>query len=527
MESLQRKVATLTVLKKEEAHTVQQENIRAAGMLCELVKSCIGPKAMVKMVLTRIGTVELTNDGNSILREMEVTHPVIKSLVELSRTQSEEAGDGTTSVVILASEILQNMAHLLKEGMHPVVMCSALKKALEYMLERMKKHQVDLSTVRKEKGTTEEQVVKDIIRQSVGTKMSKHLLGLEALAYTAVCTIKAKDGGKVHYDIKNNVKVEKIPGGRIEESAVLDGVIVQKGVLDPATKKRVENAKVLLIDFPLEYRKSENQMHIEMHTQEVYGRTLEIEEEQVEKMAKCLIEAGPSVIVSEKGISDHAISLFKRSGIAAIRRVKKSENQRIALATGAQIVSRAEDAGPKVLGTAGVFDTVHIGEEEYSRFIKCADPKACSVVLRGPSKDILNELERNLHDALHVARNVQMSSGLVHGGGAIEMALAQELEQAQHLAPHEKKVFFGVSQALQSIAGILISNSGNTHPFQKLMELKALHAQGKHTQGVDGNTGEIGLSSVLESVFVKEQSLKLAIEGSIIILRVDGVVKQG
>lgn len=509
---MERKIGTVTVLKKEEAHTVQQENIKASVFLSNLIKSCIGPKAMIKMILTRIGTIELTNDGNSILREIEVTHPVIKSLIELSRTQNEEVGDGTTSVVILSAEILKNMSELLKGGYHPVYLCNVLKKILDMLLVKIKKYSIDI------KGN--EGMIKEIVKSGLNTKISKYIIDLEEIAIKAVNQIRSKT-----IDIKN-IKVEKVPGGKVEETKVFDGIILQKSLLDYTMRSRIENAKVLLIDFPLEYRKGENQMNIEMHTSEVFGRALEVEEEQIERMVELIAKCKPDVVVSEKGVSDHAIALFKKHGISAIRRIKKSENQRLALATGAQIISRAEDTSVQVFGSAGLFEVERIGEEEYCKFIKCKDPKACTVLLRGPSKDIINELERNLQDAFAITRNAYSSNAVVLGAGAIEMALAYELETALGLTEKEKKVFMAVAEAFHSVPAALIANSGNTKPLVRLLELKAQHSAKKHTYGVDGNTGEIVPSAVYESILVKEQSLKSAIEGAIIILRVDGIVKQ-
>ncbi|KAI5190981.1 T-complex protein 1 subunit gamma [Nematocida minor] len=509
---MERKVGTVTVLKKEDMHSVQQENIKASIFLSNLIKSCIGPRSMIKMILTRIGTIELTNDGNSILREIEVTHPVIKSLIELSRTQNEEVGDGTTSVVILSAEILKNMSELLKSGHHPVYLCNALKKILDILLNRIKKYSIDIKS--------KEGLFKEVVKSGLNTKMSRYIIDLEDIALRAVAMVRGKT-----IDIKN-IRVEKVPGGKIEETTVFDGIIVQKSLLDYSMRKKIENAKILLIDFPLEYRKGENQMSIEMHTGEAFTRALEVEEEQIEKMVGLLAKCSPDMVVSEKGISDYAISLFKKHGISAIRRIKKSENQRIALATGAQIVSRAEDATAQALGVAGLFEVSRIGDEEYCKFIKCKDPKACTILLRGQSRDILNELERNLQDALAITRNAYNSSAVVLGAGCIEMALAHELESVQGLSDKEKSVFTAVIEALQSIPAALISNSGNTKPLVKLLELKAWHSKKKNNYGVDGNTGEIVVSEVYESILVKEQSLKSAIEGAIIILRVDGIVKQ-
>ncbi|KAI5160117.1 T-complex protein 1 subunit gamma [Nematocida ausubeli] len=513
---MNRKVGTVTVLKKDEMHSVQQENIKASIFLSNLIRSCIGPRAMIKMVLTRIGTIELTNDGNSILREIEISHPVIKSLIELSRTQNEEVGDGTTSVVVLSAEILKNMESLLKENYHPVFLCNTLKKILDLLLSKMRKHAIEIRN--------KEEMIKKIVSCGLGTKIAKYIadLDLEGIALQSVNMIRDKNN---EVNIKN-IRIEKVPGGKLSDSMVFDGVIVQKSLLDYTMRRKIENAKVLLIDFPLEYRKGENQMNIEMHESEVFGRALEVEEEQIERMVELLASCKPDVIASEKGVSDHAIALFKKHGISGIRRIKKSENQRISLATGAQIISRAEDASVQVLGVAGLFEVERVGEDEYCKFIKCKSPKACTVLLRGPSRDIINELERNLQDALAVARNAYLSKSVVLGAGSIEMTLAHELEITQGLTEKEKKVYMAAVEALRAIPACLIANSGNTKPLVKLLELKALHSKKKHNYGVDGNTGEIIPSEIYESILVKEQSLKSAIEGAIIILRVDGIVKQ-
>lgn len=526
---MQRKMATLTVLKKEERNAVQQENIKASALLSGLLKTCIGPKAMAKMILTRIGGIELTSDGNAILREMEVAHPAIKSLVELSRTQNEEVGDGTTSVVFLASEILQSVSPLLSnnEGMHPISICFGLKKALDFLLEKLKKHSLDISAVKKERGTTQEEAEKQIIRESMGTKMSKYLIDLAEISHRAVQVVRVKEGGRTTHSIRTRIKVEKVPGGRTEETELLEGVLLQKDVLDTSMPQTLTNPKILLIDFPLEYRKGENQMHIEMHSSETFSRALEVEEQQIEKMVAAIAAVSPSLLISEKGVSDHAISLLSSRGVSAIRRVKKSDNQRISLATGAKIVSRPEDLSSRSLGVAGIFERISIGDSEYCRISQCAAPKACTVLLRGPSKDVLNDLERALHTGFSAARNLSQSPLLVPGGGAIEMALAAELERAEGISPDERRVFKCVSAALQCIPGALVSNSGNpSHSIKKLIELRHRHAHNPSRSGVDGNTGEVCDARIYESVLVKEQMLKSAIEGAVLVLRVDGVVRQ-
>jgi T-complex protein 1 subunit gamma len=513
------RVVNLTVLKKEEPHQTQQENIRAVGTLGSLIKTCLGPRAMVKMILTQMGSMELTNDGNSVLREMEVAHPAIKSLVELARTQSEEVGDGTTSVVILASEILQETGALLKE-IHPVVIGEHLKRAMDLLLAHLKKISFDSSVLKKRLG---EGVAEEIVRCGVGTKLSRELLPVEGIALRAIEAIKAVEDKRVRCDIKHNLKIEKIPGGEVGESRLLDGVVVNKEILSPSMRREIREAKVLLIDFPLEYRKGENHMAIEMHSGDTFERAHVQEEEQVKKSCEYLMRCGPDVIVSEKGVCDNAVSYFCMKNVSVVRRVKKTENNRISKATGAQIISRAEDAEASKLGKCGLFKCSRIGEEFFCSFTECASPKACSILLRGPSKDILNELERNLHDALGIARNMMLSSSVVVGAGAAEMSMALSLERERFRSEKERKVFLAVSRALKTIPGILLANSGCTNPSRAMVELEARNGVSEKV-GVDGETGEIAEVPVWESVLVKEQCIKAAIEGAILILRVDGVI---
>ncbi|KAI5187234.1 T-complex protein 1 subunit gamma [Nematocida homosporus] len=524
-----RKVATLTVLKKDEPHLVQQENIKAASVLCDLIRTCIGPKSMLKMILTRIGGIELTNDGNCVLREIEVSHPVIKSLIELSRTQSEEVGDGTTSVVVLAANLLQGLLPLLKAKVHPVRICASLKKGLEIVLGSLKKNSFDFSLLRKDKSTNEEIIVKKVISQALSTKFCYRLLKLEDIAYQAVSLVKQKDQSVV--DTKHAIRVEKVLGGRVEESYVLPGVLLQKEAVDVRMPKHLVQPRVVLVDFPLEYRKGENQAAIEMHQKEVFSAALAAEEAQIEKSVQILLSLQPNLIISEKGISDHAAAILARAGVVALRRVKKSDLIRLSLCTEASIISRAADATAKDVGQAQEFKMSWINGEAYATILGNAQAKACTVVLRGPSRDVLGELERNLRDALGIAKNLATSQHLVYGGGAIEMAVAESLEKASNglgseVGAWEKEVFLVMARAFRSIPGLLMANSGRSRVRAGMLELEEYHRQEKSSYGVDGLTGEVGVSTVYECLVVKEQAVKAAIEGAIIVLRVDGVVKQ-
>ncbi|KAI5171030.1 T-complex protein 1 subunit gamma [Nematocida sp. LUAm3] len=516
-----RKVATLTVLRKEEPFQVQQENIKAAGVLGSLIKTCIGPKSMMKMILTRNGSMEVTNDGNSILREIEVNHPVIKSLIELSKTQSEEVGDGTTSVVILASEILINLQDLLKQKMHPIRICSSLKRALTVCLSSLKKNSQNLSSIKKE--GNKQKIEQKLIQESISTKISSLILPLHHIAWSAYELIKKNQKP----EIKRHIRIEKVPGGVPEDSHLINGIAIQKELIDQNMKKYITNPSILLIDFPLEYRKGENQANIEMTHPETFKRALAVEEEQIEKITQFLIDTKPSLIISEKGISDISSSLLKRNGISAVRRVKKSDLQRIALATGAQIISSPKEISSRAKGAAGTFAVERIGDEFWMKLSNCTAPGACTILLRGGSKDILNELERNLQDALSTARNLSILPEIVPGGGAIEAAMATALTAAINspdASPEDKKVFPAVANALYAIPSLILINSGSNKVRNTLLELKREHEKGT-SPGINGITGEIEPNPIRESLLVKEQLIKSAIEGAIIVLRVDGIVK--
>lgn len=514
---VQRRIATLSVLKREDPHAVQQENIKAAQVIKSLLSTCIGPRAMAKMVLTRNNSMEITNDGNTVLREIEVTHPVIKSLIELSRTQSEEVGDGTTSVVIVAAEILQQMVPLLKERIHPVKIIAALKDALTLSLSVLKKAAHAL--------TEKDAALKKVIRDSIGTKASAHLLvPLHEIAYE-VAQIAPLTGS-----IESAVRIERIIGGQMDEIEIIHGVLLQKEVLHPSMPKQIDQAKVLLIDFPLEYRKGENQAHIEMHRKEAFTEALKQEEMQIEIAVKKLLSAEPTLLVSEKGICEYAISLLRKANVATIRRVKRSDLLRASLSTGAQIVSSPEDVSANVLGKCR-FTTLEYNGESYCKLFMCASAKACTVLLRGPSKELLSELERNLRDAIGAARCLRQCPFVVPGAGAAEMIISSALIREKNKSVIQEKVFYGLAEALKSIPAAIIANSGCTSPRKTLNDLERIHVslssdRNTATDGINGQNGSIEKAVLYEPLLVKEQIIKSAIEGAIIILRVDGVVRQ-
>ncbi|KAH3909844.1 T-complex protein 1 subunit gamma [Parastagonospora nodorum] len=508
----------------------QLSNITAAKTVADIIRSCLGPKAMLKMLLDPMGGIVLTNDGHAILREIEVAHPAAKSMIELSRTQDEEVGDGTTTVIILAGEILAQALPQLERNIHPVVIIQAFKKALADALEIIDEIAVEVDV------NNDEEMYK-IINSSIGTKFVSRWSELMcSLALKAVRTVSLEVGaGKKEVDIKRYARIEKIPGGEIEDSEVLDGVMLNKDITHPKMRRRIENPRVMLLDCTLEYKKGESQTNIEVSKEEDWNRILQIEEEQVKAMCDAIIALKPDLVITEKGVSDLAQHYLVKADITAIRRVRKTDNNRVARATGATIVNSPFAATASDIGTqCGLFEISKIGDEYFTFLTKCKDPKACTILLRGPSKDILNEIERNLHDAMGVARNVIWNPKLCPGGGATEMAVAVGLDRKGKLIEGVAQwPYKAVAEAMEVIPRTLIQNSGNS-PIKVLTQLRAKHAEGfedgKHggsSWGIDGDAGKVvdmKTYNVWEPIAVKEQSVKTAIESACLLLRVDDIV---
>ncbi|GMG38697.1 unnamed protein product [[Candida] boidinii] len=308
------------------------------------------------------------------------------------------------------------------------------------------------------------------------------------LSLKAVKTVLVEDGDHKEIDTKRYARVEKIPGGDVTDSEVLDGILLNKDVVHPKMKRHIENPKIILLDCPLEYKKGESQTNIEITKEDEWARLLEIEEEQVKLMTEQILQFQPDLVITEKGVSDLAQHYLLKGGCSVLRRVKKSDNNRIAKATGATIVNRVEDLKETDIGTkCGVFKVELIGDEYYTYLVECKDPQACTILLRGPSKDILNEIERNLQDAMAVAKNVFFEPSLAPGGGATEMAVSVALaEKAKTIEGVQQWPFQAVADAFEVIPRTLIQNCGG-NPIRILAQLRAKHANGGHTWGIDGD----------------------------------------
>ena len=464
---------------------------------------------MLKMLMDPMGGIVMTNDGNAILREITVQHPAAKTMIEIARTQDEEVGDGTTSVIVLAAEVLSVSHQFLEEKMHPTVIIQAYRQALEDAANLLR-DKVATPIDMENKGE-----VRKVIQSCVGTKFIAKWSDMACdIAMEAVRTVSVQDGGKREIDIKRYAKVEKIPGGAIEDSRVLRGVMFNKDVTHPKMKRRIENPRILLLDCNLEYKKGESQTNIEIMKEDDFSKILQQEEDFIKKMCEDIIAFKPDLVITEKGVSDLAQHFFNKAGITAIRRLRKSDNLRVARACGATIVNRTDEITEEDIGTgAGLFEVRHIGDEYFTFIEDCKDPKACTILLRGASKDILNEVERNLQDALNVARNLWQDPALVPGGGATEMEVAHLLTQmAKSLNGVIQWPYKAVASALEVIPRTLAQNCG-ANTIRALTALRAKHAleaEKNVNWGINGETGELADMSQLgiwEPLSVKLQVL--------------------
>uniref|UniRef100_A0A2P2HXA0 T-complex protein 1 subunit gamma n=1 Tax=Hirondellea gigas TaxID=1518452 RepID=A0A2P2HXA0_9CRUS len=510
--------------RRESGRKVQLQNINAGKMIADVIRTCLGPRSMLKMLMDPMGGIVMTSDGNAILREITVQHPAAKHMIEIARTQDEEVGDGTTSVVILAGEMLAVAEQFLDAKMHPIIIIQAYRQALEDALELLNSDEFSMKV-----DLDDEQKMVEVIRSCVGTKFLGQYGDMACrIAMEAVKIITVETGNTVEIDVKKWARIEKIPGGRIEDCCVLDGLMFNKDVTHPSMRRRIEKPRLILVDCPLEYKKGESQTNVEITGETDFSKMLELEEEHVRAQCADIIALKPDLVITEKGVSDLAQHFLSKANISVIRRVKKSDNNRISRASGATIINRTEELKEEDVGTGvGLFEIKKIGDEYFTFLTGCTNPKACTLLLRGPSKDLLNEVERNLHDALFVARNMRLSPAVVAGGGAIEMALSHALqEKAKSVSGIKQWPYTALAQALEVIPRTLAQNCGG-NIIRLLTSLRAKHAAGEKTFGVNGETGELCDMKELriwEPLAVKQQVYKTAVETAVMLLRIDDIV---
>merc|ERR1712054_4698 len=511
-----------TTQQRESGRKAQIANITAAKAIAEIIRSTLGPRSMLKMLLDPMGII-MTNDGNSILREVDVAHPAAKSMIELARTQDEEVGDGTTSVIVLAGEMLKVALPFFERNIHPTIICQGYMRALEDALKVMDEIATEINP-------DDDTLLDQIVDAAVGTKYSARFGAMiRSLAIQAVKTVATvNEDGEMDVDIKRYARIEKIVGGDLEDSCVLNGCMINKDVLHHKMNRTIVKPRVLLLDCALEYKKSESNTNVEITNEEDFAKLLEIEENFIREQCDTIIALKPTVVVTEKGASDLAIHYLVKAGITAIRRLRKTDNNRLAKSTGATIVNKVEEIQSSDIGTqCGLFECKKLGEEWWSYFVECENPKACTILLRGGTRDTQYEIARNLNDAMQVARNVVCNPKLLPGGGATEMAVAQTLKvKAAEVEGVASIPYSAVAEALEIIPQTLAENCG-ANVIRVVTALRAKHANKEGpTWGIDGNKGtlaDMAEVGVWEPFVVKAQTIKTAIESACLLLRIDDI----
>jgi thermosome len=508
---------------RSRGREAQHANILAARIVAEAVKSSLGPKGMDKMLVDSFGDVTITSDGRTILDEMDIQHPAAKMMVEVSKTQDNEAGDGTTTAVVIAGELLSNAEELIEKNIHPTIIIDGYKKAAEKALETLEKIAITVNPLSKNE-------IKKAAMTSMASKLvAEHREYLAELAVQAVLQVaeKTETGYKVDID---DVKVEKKPGESITDTKLINGIVLDKEIVHPGMPKRIENAKIALINCPLEIEKTEFDAKINIDSPEQMEAFLKQEEEMLKEMVEKIVATGANVVLCQKGIDDMAQHFMARKQILAVRRVKKSDMEKLAKATGGKIVTNLDDLSTTDLGYAEIVEERKIGEDKMTFIEGCKHPKSVTILVRGGTERIVDEAERSLHDALCVVRDIVEEPKILAGGGAPETEIARVLrEYAETLPGREQLAVQKYAEALEIVPETLAENAG-LDPIDILSELRALHEKGETWAGVEVHDGKVKNmleASVLEPLSVKKQIIKSATEAATMILKIDDIIAAG
>jgi len=495
-------------------------NITAAKVIAEAVRTTLGPRGMDKMLVDSLGDIVITNDGVTILKEMDVEHPAAKMIVEVAKAQDSEVGDGTTTAVVLAGELLKRAEELLDQDVHPTVIAKGYRLACDKAMELL--DDVAISVIK-----DDEETLKKIAKTAMTGKGAE--VAIERLAEIAVKAVKSvaqESDGKISVD-PEDVKIEKKPGASVEDTLLVDGIVLDKEVVHPAMPKRVENAKILLIDSALEVKETEIDAKIRITDPEMLQRFIEQEEKMIKEMVERIAGAGANVVFCQKGIDDLAQYYLAKSRILAVRRVKQSDIEKLAKATGAKIITDLRDIKPEDLGEAELVEERKVGEDKMVFVTGCKNPRSVTILVRGGTEHIVDEVERSLTDAIKVCKAAIEDGRVVAGGGAVEVEVSMKIrEWAPSLGGREQLAAESFAQALEIVPRTLAENAG-LDPIDILVEMKRAHEEGKVMYGVDvfeGKVIDMKDKGVLEPLRVKKQAITSATEVAIMILRIDDVI---
>ena len=498
----------------------QRNNIAAAKIIAEIVQTSLGPRGMDKMLVDSLGDVTITNDGATILKEIDVQHPAAKMLVEIAKTTDNEVGDGTTSVVVLAGSLLENAESLLTQDVHPTIIVDGYRKAA-------KKAQQYLQDIADTVTANDKPTLLKIAKTAMQTKLVRKDSGyLADLVVKAVLAVAEKDGTNFSVD-EDYIKVEKKAGGSVIDSVLIEGIVLDKEVIHAGMPKEVNDAKIALINNALEISKTETDAKINITNPQQIKSFLDEENKMLKNMVDKVIGSGATVVLCQKGIDDMAQHYLAKANILAVRRVKESDLTKLARATGARIVTNLDDLFEKDLGSAETVEERKIEEDRWVFIEGCKHPKSVSLLLRGGSQRVVDEVERSIHDAIMVVRDVMEVPSIVAGGGAPETYVATKIRSwSKSLEGREQLSAEKFADSLESIPLALAENTG-MDPIDTLATLRSKQLKGEKWTGIDvlkARVVNMKSSDIIEPLSVKQQVVSAASEAACMILRIDDVI---
>ncbi|MDH5783400.1 MAG: thermosome subunit beta [Candidatus Bathyarchaeota archaeon] len=515
----------ILILKEGTARTrgrdAQRNNIMAARIIAEVLRSTLGPRGMDKMLIDSLGDITITNDGAAILDEVEVQHPAAKMMVEVAKTQDDMVGDGTTTAVVLAGELLRRAEELLDQNIHPTVIVSGYRKAANTAIKTLNK--IGIAVDLKDRETLKKVATTAMASKAVGAA-KEHLA---EIAIDAVTQITERRGDKNVADI-DQVQIIKKEGKSLFDTQLVRGMIIDKEVVHPGMPKRVKNAKIALLDCPLEIEKTEFNAEIRIRDPTQMKAFLDQENRMLKEMVGKIKASGANIVFCQKGVDDMAQHFLAKEGILAARRVKQSDMEKLGRATGGRVVTHLDDLKPKDLGKAGLAEERKVGEDKMIFVENCKNPKSVAILIRAGLERMVDEAERAMNDALSVISDVIEYNKVVAGGGAIESEIAKHLrDYAPKVGGREQLAVEAFAEAVEIVPKTLAENAG-LEPIDILVGLRAAHEKTRgHLMGVNVFTGKIidmYKNGVIEPESVKEQALKSAAEAASMILRIDDVI---
>ena len=506
--------------KRDKGKDAQYNNIMAARAIADAVRSTLGPRGMDKMLVDSMGDVVITNDGVTILKEIDVEHPAAKMLVEVAKTQDEETGDGTTTAVILTGELLKKAVDLIDANVHPTIITAG------YRLAAIKALEV-LETVAMKIDIKDRQTLREIAMTSM---MSKSVVGsrehMADVAVDAVIKVAEKTDGKYVVDT-DNIQVVKKQGGSMQDTEMIEGIIVDKEPVHPAMPKKVAKARIMLLDAALEIKKTEIDAKIEITDPSQMQAFLHEEERMLRDMVEKIKKSGANVVFCQKGIDDLVQHFLSKENIYAARRVKKTDMEKLAKATGANVITKLDEFEPADLGNADMVEVKKVQDEEMTFVTGCKNPKAISILIRGGTEHVVDEIERSLDDATSVIAVAIEDGKMVTGGGSTAVELALRLrEYSSSVGGREQIAIDAFASALEVIPTALAENAG-LDPIDILIEMRKAHKGGKVNAGVNvfnGKVEDMKKNNVLEPLRVGKQAINSATDAAVMILRIDDVI---